>query len=49
VTKVLILNADSTNKGNQALATWTMEAIRRFVPEAEFVLMGKSEVNTPEL
>jgi hypothetical protein len=49
VTKVLILNAEPTNKGNQAILASTMEAISRFVPEAEFILTGDSEVNTPQV
>jgi len=49
VTKVLILNAGPTNKGNQAIVASAMEAINGFVPEAEFILMGESEVKTPEL
>ena len=49
MTRVLILNVGTTNKGNQAIVASTMEAIRRFVPDAEFILMGESTVETPEL
>jgi len=47
--KILILNVGTTNKGNQAIVASSMEAIRRFVPDAEFILMGESEVKAPEL
>jgi colanic acid/amylovoran biosynthesis protein len=49
VTKVLILNVGSTNKGNQAIVASTIEAIRRFVPEAQFIFMGQNKVDTPEV
>ena len=40
MTKILILNVGWTNKGNCALAHSTMETIKCFIPNAEFVLMG---------
>ena len=49
MTKVLILNVGPTNKGNQAIVASTMEAISRFAPETEFILMGESKVNTPQV
>ena len=47
--KILILNVGTANKGNQALVVSTMEAIRRFVPDAEFILMGERKFNTPQV
>jgi polysaccharide pyruvyl transferase WcaK-like protein len=40
MTKILILNVGWTNKGNCALVHSTMETIKCFIPNAEFVLMG---------
>lgn len=45
MTKVLILNAGPTNKGNQAIVASTIDTIREFIPDVEFTLMGDSEVN----
>ena len=40
MTKILILNANVSNKGNYALWRSTREAIKRFIPDVEFTLMG---------
>ena len=48
-TKILILNAGLSNKGNRALVTSTIEAINMFTPDAEFNLMGSYEVDRHEL
>ena len=46
--KILMQNVGLTNKGNYAIVTATMETVKKFVPEAEFVLMGYSEENRNE-
>lgn len=43
MTKILILNVGSTNKGNRALVESTIETIKTFVPDTEFYLMGPYE------
>ena len=43
MTRILILNVGSTNKGNRALVESTIETIKTFVPDAEFYLMGPYE------
>lgn len=40
MTKILILNAERTNKGTLALVYSTIETIKRFTPNVEFALMG---------
>ena len=40
MTKILILNAETTNKGTLALVYSTIEAIKTSIPNAEFKLMG---------
>lgn len=44
MTKVLILNVGWLNKGNVALVQSTMNAIKQFVPCAEFSLIGPEEL-----
>jgi colanic acid/amylovoran biosynthesis protein len=45
VAKVLILNAEPANKGNQAIVASTIDTIREFIPDVEFTLMGYSGGN----
>jgi polysaccharide pyruvyl transferase WcaK-like protein len=45
MTKILILNAGNTNKGNRALVHATIETIKNFVIDAEFNLMGPYAVD----
>lgn len=40
MTKILILNVGWSNKGNRAIVHSTIETIKKFVPDAEFNLMG---------
>ena len=40
MTKILILNAETTNKGTLALVCSTIETIKTSIPNAEFRLMG---------
>lgn len=49
MTKILILNAGWSNKGNRALVQSTMEAINMFIPRTEFNLMGPTDVVHKEL
>ena len=43
MTKILILNVGWSNKGNRAIVHSTIETIKKFVPDAEFNLMGPYE------
>ena len=49
MTKILILNVGRANKGNRALVYSTIEAIKSFVPGAEFNLMGPDKADHNEL
>lgn len=44
MTKVLILNVGYSNKGNLALVVSTIKAIKKYIPEAEFVLVGPEKI-----
>ena len=45
MTKILILNVGWSNKGNVALVKSTMYSINKFIPDAEFFLMGSESVD----
>ena len=49
MTKILILNAERTNKGALALVYSTIETIKRFTPNVEFDLMGPCTADYNEL
>ena len=49
MTKMLILNAERTNKGTLALVYSTMETIKKVIPNAEFYFMGPYKVDHNEL
>lgn len=50
MTKVCMLNVgEGSNKGNRALVYSTIETIKKFVPDTEFILMGSHEVDQKEL
>lgn len=43
--KILIMNVDLPNKGNQALTSSTIDTIKQFIPDVEFTLMGRKGGN----
>lgn len=45
MTKFLILNVGWTNKGNVALVKSTIDSIKKFVPDAQFTLVGPENIN----
>lgn len=45
MTKILILNVGWLNKGNNALVISTMETIKQFILDADFVLMGPRQID----
>lgn len=49
MTKILILNVGGSNKGNLALIYSSIETIKRFIPDAEFNLMGPDKLDHNEL
>jgi len=47
--KILILNVGWSNKGNRALIISIMEIIKKFIPDAEFNLMGPAKLENNEI
>lgn len=48
MTKILVLHAGFSNKGSQALVLSSIETIKKYIPDAEFTLMGR-ETNQNEM